>query len=88
VTETRATDSGGATPAGGRQRGGGGLLRRRQLFLRQVVAELRKVVRPTRHELLTYTSVVLVFVLIIMTYVSGLDFAFGRLVLWVFGGGS
>lgn len=87
MTETRATDSGGASPAGGRQRGGG-LLRRRQLFLRQVVAELRKVVRPTRHELLTYTSVVLVFVLIIMTYVSGLDFAFGRLVLWVFGGGS
>lgn len=33
------------------------------LFLRQVVAELRKVVRPTRNELITYTSVVLIFVL-------------------------
>ena len=57
------------------------------LFLRQVVAELKKVVRPTRQELLTYTSVVLVFVLAVMLYVSGLDFAFGKLVLWVFGGG-
>lgn len=59
-----------------------------RLFLRQVVAELKKVVRPTRNELLTYTSVVLVFVLAVMTYVSILDFGFGKLVLWVFGGGS
>ena len=56
------------------------------LFLRQVVAELRKVVRPTRDELVAYTSVVLVFVAAVMLYVLGLDFAFGRLVLWAFGG--
>ena len=59
-----------------------------RLFLRQVVAELRKVVRPTRNELVTYTSVVLVFVLAVMLYVSALDFGFGRLVLWAFGGGD
>jgi preprotein translocase subunit SecE len=59
-----------------------------RLFLRQVVAELKKVVRPTRNELLTYTSVVLVFVIAVMTYVSILDFGFGKLVLWAFGGGS
>jgi preprotein translocase subunit SecE len=59
-----------------------------RLFLRQVVAELKKVVRPTRNELITYTSVVLVFVLAVMSYVSVLDFGFGKLVLWVFGGGS
>ena len=59
-----------------------------RLFLRQVVAELKKVVRPTRNELVTYTSVVLVFVLVVMTYVSVLDFGIGRLVLWGFGGGS
>ena len=59
-----------------------------RLFLRQVVAELKKVVRPTRNELLTYFSVVLVFVCAVMTYVSLLDFGFGKLVLWVFGGGS
>jgi preprotein translocase subunit SecE len=56
------------------------------LFLRQVIAELKKVVRPTRTELITYTSVVLVFVLAVMTYVSILDFGFGKLVLWAFGG--
>ena len=56
------------------------------LFLRQVIAELRKVVRPTRNELITYTSVVLVFVLVVMTYVSVLDLGFGKLVLWAFGG--
>lgn len=56
------------------------------LYLRQVIAELRKVVRPTRTELITYTSVVLVFVLVVMLYVSALDFGFGQLVLWAFGG--
>ena len=59
-----------------------------RLFVRQVVAELRKVVRPTRNELVTYTSVVLVFVLAVMLYVSVLDFGLGRLVLWAFGGGK
>jgi preprotein translocase subunit SecE len=59
-----------------------------RLFLRQTVAELRKVVRPTRNELVTYTTVVLVFVIAVMTYTSLLDFGFGKLVLWVFGGGS
>ena len=56
------------------------------LFVRQVFAELRKVVRPTRPELITYTTVVLVFVLGVMTYVSVLDYFFGKLVLWAFGG--
>lgn len=56
------------------------------LFLRQVVAELRKVVRPTRDELIAYTSVVLVFVVVIMIYIGILDLGFGRLVLWAFGG--
>ena len=59
-----------------------------RLFLRQVVAELRKVVRPTRNQLITYTTVVLVFVLAVMAYVSVLDFGFGKLVLWAFGGNS
>ena len=66
------------------RRGGRGV----GLFLRQVVAELRKVVRPTRNELITYTTVVLVFVLAVMAFVSVLDFGFGKLVLWVFGGGD
>jgi len=49
------------------------------------VAELRKVVWPTQQQLITYFVVVLVFVLTIMTIVSVLDLAFGRLVFKVFG---
>lgn len=58
------------------------------LFLRQVVTELRKVVTPTRRELLGYTAVVLVFVVVMMALVTGLDYGFGYLVSLVFGNGS
>jgi len=54
-------------------------------FYRQVVAELRKVVWPTRQQLITYFWVVLVFVLVVMTIVSLLDLAFGKLVFAIFG---
>ena len=55
------------------------------LFLRQVVDELKKVVTPTRKELINFTLVVLVFVIIMMALVWGLDQVFGLLVLYVFG---
>jgi preprotein translocase subunit SecE len=55
-------------------------------FLRQSVAELRKVVYPTQKQLITYFVVVLVFVLVMMAIVSVLDVAFGRLVFEVFTG--
>ena len=55
------------------------------LFYRQVVAELRKVIWPTRKELITYTWVVIVFVTIIATIVGIMDYGFGQLVLKVFG---
>ncbi|WP_354004676.1 preprotein translocase subunit SecE [Ruania suaedae] len=55
-------------------------------FVRQVVQELRKVVTPTRNELFTYIGVVIVFLIVMMIYVGVLDFGFGRLVLWAFGG--
>ena len=50
-----------------------------------MIAELKKVVRPTRQELFTYIGVVLVFVLLVMAFVGVLDLAFGKLVLWAFG---
>ena len=65
-----------------------GLFGRIGLFFRQVISELRKVVRPTRNELITYAIVVLVFVSAVMAFVSVLDYAFGHLVLYVFGGGN
>jgi preprotein translocase subunit SecE len=54
-------------------------------FFREVVSELRKVIWPTRKELLTYTSVVIVFVTVMTTIVSLLDFGFGKAILATFG---
>ncbi|MFD0773767.1 preprotein translocase subunit SecE [Streptomonospora algeriensis] len=53
-------------------------------FTKQVVGELRKVRWPTRRELITYTIVVIVFVLIMVGYVSLLDFGFGEAVTWLY----
>jgi preprotein translocase subunit SecE len=55
------------------------------LFIRQVLNELKKVVTPTRRELLSYTGVVLTFVIIMMGLVYALDLGFSALVTWVFG---
>ncbi len=57
------------------------------LFIRQVMDELSKVVTPTRKELVNYTLVVLVFVIIMMAFVSVLDLFFGWGVSWIFGDG-
>ena len=55
------------------------------LFYRQVLAELRKVIWPTRKELITYTTVVIVFVLVVIAYVTALDYVFGKGILYIFG---
>jgi len=53
-------------------------------FYRQVVAELRKVVWPTRPQVVNYFFVVLVFVLFMMALVAGLDFGLGKLMFKIF----
>jgi len=58
---------------------------RMALFIRQVVAELRKVIWPTRKELVTYTIVVIVFVVVMAAIVAAMDFVFTRGVLAIFG---
>jgi preprotein translocase subunit SecE len=55
-------------------------------FIREVVAELRKVNWPSRKELLTYASVVIVFVVIMMSIVGLLDYGFAWVVGHVFAG--
>jgi len=55
------------------------------LFYRQVVAELRKVIWPSRSEMVTYTTVVMIFVVIMVAFVFGLDYAFQKGVMTVFG---
>ncbi|GAA5100955.1 MULTISPECIES: preprotein translocase subunit SecE [Nocardia] len=54
-------------------------------FLREVIAELRKVIWPNRKQMVTYTSVVLVFVIFMVAFISGLDVAFIKGVTWLFG---
>lgn len=56
------------------------------LFIRQILDELRKVVRPTGPELVRYTTVVIVFVVIMMAIVSGFDFGLSKLISWAFAG--
>jgi preprotein translocase subunit SecE len=55
------------------------------LYFRQVVAELRRVIWPTQRELITYTTVCLIFVLVMVAIVTSLDYGFTKAVLAVFG---
>ena len=77
MTATR-TDSPAARPAKGR---GGAPTR----FVREAVSEMRKVLWPSRNELVTYSIVVIVFVVIMVSIVAGLDIGFARLILLLFG---
>ncbi|MFD5897976.1 MULTISPECIES: preprotein translocase subunit SecE [unclassified Streptomyces] len=69
----------------GGKRGKKGPLGRLALFYRQIVAELRKVVWPTRNQLTTYTTVVIVFVVVMIGLVTVMDYGFQRVVKYVFG---
>jgi preprotein translocase subunit SecE len=72
------------------RRGGSGRAGKRNrtspaLFTRQVVAELRKVIWPTRKELVTYTVVALAFVIFMTVIVTSLDYGFTKLFFVIFG---
>jgi preprotein translocase subunit SecE len=54
-------------------------------FLREVVAELRKVIWPNRSQMVKYTIAVLVFVTFMVTLVFLLDSAFAEGVALLFG---
>lgn len=54
-------------------------------FLREVVAELRKVIWPARNQMITYTIVVIVFVVFMVAFTAGLDVLFAKGVLTIFG---
>ena len=75
-----------ATP---KQRAGTAKARRKRTtpasFVRESVGELRKVVWPTASQLRQYFVVVLVFVLLVIAYVSALDLLFGWGMLKLFG---
>jgi preprotein translocase subunit SecE len=46
---------------------------------------LRKVLWPSRNELVTYSIVVIVFLVIMTAIVAGLDIGFAKVVLLIFG---
>ena len=66
----------------------GNIFSRLGRFVREIVAELRKVNWSTRSELLRYASVVLLFVAVMMTIVALADVGFAKAVLFVFGNGK
>ena len=88
MTETRPADTAGSGRARRDQRRGnpvGRFFGSITLFMSQILDELRKVVRPTRHELVTYTSVVIVFVSVVMGLVWGFDQLCVKLIALSFG---
>ena len=54
-------------------------------FIREMRAELRKVIWPTKSEVINYSLVVLVFLVVFTTMVAIVDWGFARAVLWIFG---
>jgi len=57
-------------------------------YLGQVVAELRKVIWPNRKQMVSYTTVVLVFLIFMVTLIGLVDLGLAKLVLLVFGNKS
>jgi preprotein translocase subunit SecE len=54
-------------------------------FIREVVAELKKVAWPSREETIAYSIVVLVSTIIIAAIIFGMDFVFAKAILSLFG---
>ncbi|KUI39184.1 preprotein translocase subunit SecE [Mycobacterium sp. GA-2829] len=54
-------------------------------YIKQVIAELRKVIWPNRKQMVSYTSVVLVFLVFMVALIAGADYGLARLVGLVFG---
>ena len=53
-------------------------------YARQVRGELRKVAWPTRAEVINYTLVVLIALLLLTAIIFGLDYVFAKAVIFLF----
>ena len=53
-------------------------------FVREVRSEMRKVAWPTRAEVINYSIIVLVAVVLLTAYVAALDYGFGEVLLKLF----
>ena len=85
MSESAVTDS-GEKDLRHETRDGLNIFGRIALFVRQVISELRRVVTPTRQELIRYIWIVLGFVAVMMILVFVLDFTFHWITAKVFGG--
>ncbi len=56
-----------------------------KLFLKEVKAELKKVVWPTRRDTIASTSVVVILVLIIAAFLGLVDFGLSRVIRLILG---
>lgn len=54
-------------------------------YLKQVVAELRKVIWPNRKQMVSYTTVVLIFLAFMVALIGLVDLGLAKLVMTVFG---
>lgn len=54
-------------------------------YLKQVIAELRKVIWPNRKQMVSYTTVVLIFLAFMVALIGGVDLGLAKLVTLVFG---
>ena len=54
-------------------------------YLKQVVAEMRKVIWPNRKQMVSYTAVVLVFLVFMVAFIGVVDLGLAKLVLLIFG---
>jgi preprotein translocase subunit SecE len=90
LTESSATDETGKKPKKAKKARKPGTQSTNPIvyvynYLKQVVAELRKVIWPNRKQMGTYTSVVLAFLVFMVTLIGLVDLGLAKLVLWVFG---
>ncbi len=85
TSATKGEHKGRPTPTRDRKDARPSLFARLFRFLREVVAELRKVIWPTRKQMITYTAVVLVFVAFMVALIAGIDLALAQGVLALFG---
>ena len=84
ATATQAAESGASSKSDEKR----GFFGRIFAFLREVIAELKKVTTPTGRELIGYFLAVLLFVVVMLLLISGLDYLFGQGAFWIFGNGT
>ena len=58
-------------------------LRRAQEFIREVVAEFRKVAWPSRQELFNSTVVVIAVTVVVALFLGAVDVVLARIVEWI-----